>query len=157
MKIRILAVGKVKEEYLLDALKEYSKRINAFSDLEIVEIVEAKLSKENKSEIKLAVDKESSLIINSLNKKDFNILLDIEGKELDSIKLAQLFASTQQTNSSFTFIIGGSHGVSDLLKKSVNLRLSFSKLTFPHQLVRVMLLEQIYRIFKINKNQMYHK
>jgi 23S rRNA (pseudouridine1915-N3)-methyltransferase len=157
MKIRILAVGKIKEEYLLEALKEYSKRISAFSDLEIVELAEAKLSKENKSEIQLAVDKESSLIINSLNKKDFNILLDIEGKELDSIKLAQLFASTQQTNSSFTFIIGGSNGVNDLLKKSVNLRLSFSKLTFPHQLVRVMLIEQIYRIFKINNNQMYHK
>jgi 23S rRNA (pseudouridine1915-N3)-methyltransferase len=157
MKIRILAVGKIKEDYLLDALKEYSKRISAFSDLEIVELAEAKLSKENKSEIQLAVDKESSLIINSLNKKDFNILLDIEGKELDSIKLAQLFASTQQTNSSFTFIIGGSNGVNDLLKKSVNLRLSFSKLTFPHQLVRVILLEQIYRIFKINNNQMYHK
>ena len=157
MKIRILAVGKIKEDYLLDALKEYSKRISAFSDLEIVELAEAKLSKENKSEIQLAVDKESSLIINSLNKKDFNILLDIQGKELDSIKLAQLFASTQQTNSSFTFIIGGSNGVNDLLKESVNLRLSFSKLTFPHQLVRVMLLEQIYRIFKINNNQMYHK
>ena len=157
MKIRILAVGKIKEEYLLDALKEYSKRISAFSDLEIVELAEAKLSKENKSEIQLAVDKESTLIINSLNKKDFNILLDIEGKELDSIKLAQLFATTQQTNSSFTFIIGGSHGVNDLVKKSVNLRLSFSKLTFPHQFVRVMLLEQIYRIFKINNNHMYHK
>jgi 23S rRNA (pseudouridine1915-N3)-methyltransferase len=157
MKIRVLAVGKVKEKYLLDAIKEYSKRISAISDLEIVELAEAKLSKENKSEIQLAVDKESSLIINSLNKKDFNILLDIEGKELDSIKLAQLFASTQQTNSSFTFIIGGSHGVNDLLKKSVNLRFSFSKLTFPHQLVRVILLEQIYRIFKINNNQMYHK
>jgi 23S rRNA (pseudouridine1915-N3)-methyltransferase len=157
MKIRILAVGKVKEEYLLAALKEYSKRIIAFSELEIVEITEAKLSKENNSEIQLAVEKESSMILNSLNKKDFNILLDIEGKELDSIKLAQLFATTQQTNSSFTFIIGGSHGVNDLVKKSVNLRLSFSKLTFPHQLVRVMLLEQIYRIFKINNNHMYHK
>ena len=157
MKIRILAVGKVKEEYLLAALKEYSKRISAFSELKIVEITEAKLSKENNSEIQLAVEKESSMILNSLNKKDFNILLDIEGKELDSIKLAQLFATTQQTNSSFTFIIGGSHGVNDLLKKSVNLRLSFSKLTFPHQFVRVMLLEQIYRIFKINNNHMYHK
>ena len=157
MKIRILAVGKVKEEYLLAALKEYSKRISAFSEVEIVEITEAKLSKENNSEIQLAVEKESSMILNSLNKKDFNILLDIEGKELDSIKLAQLFATTQQTNSSFTFIIGGSHGVNDLLKKSANLRLSFSKLTFPHQLVRVMLLEQIYRIFKINNNHMYHK
>jgi 23S rRNA (pseudouridine1915-N3)-methyltransferase len=157
MKIRILAVGKVKEEYLLAALKEYSKRISAFSELEIVEITEAKLSKENNSEIQLAVEKESSMILNSLNKKDFNILLDIEGKELDSIKLAQLFATTQQTNSSFTFIIGGSHGVNDLVKKSVNLRLSFSKLTFPHQLVRVMLLEQIYRVFKINNNHMYHK
>jgi 23S rRNA (pseudouridine1915-N3)-methyltransferase len=157
MKIRILTVGKVKEEYLQAAIKEYSKRISAFADLEIVEIAEAKLSKENNSEIKLAVDKESNMIINSLNKKDYNILLDIEGKELDSIKLAQLFAATQQTNSSFTFIIGGSNGVNDLLKKSVNLRLSFSKLTFPHQLVRVMLLEQIYRVFKINNNHMYHK
>jgi 23S rRNA (pseudouridine1915-N3)-methyltransferase len=97
------------------------------------------------------------MILSALNKKDYNILLDVGGKGLDSIELAQLIATNQQTNSSFTFIIGGSHGVNDLLKKSVNLRLSFSKLTFPHQLVRVMLLEQIYRSFKINNNHMYHK
>jgi 23S rRNA (pseudouridine1915-N3)-methyltransferase len=157
MKIRILAVGKIKEDYLLAALKEYSKRISAFADLEIVEIAEAKFSKENNSEILLAIDKESSSIVNALNKKDYNVLLDSGGKDLDSLKLAQHFAAAQQTNSSFTFIIGGSYGVNDLLKKRVNLRLSFSKLTFPHQLVRVMLVEQIYRIFKINNNQMYHK
>ena len=157
MKIRILAVGKIKEDYLLAALKEYSKRISAFADLEIVEIAEAKLSKENNSEILLAIDKESKMIFSALNKKDYNILLDVGGKGLDSIELAQLIATKQQTNSSFTFIIGGSHGVNDLLKKSVNLRLSFSKLTFPHQLVRVMLFEQIYRVFKINNNHMYHK
>jgi len=157
MKIRILAVGKVKEEYLLAALKEYSKRISPFAEIEIVEITEAKLSKENSSEILIAIEKESNMILSALNKKDYNILLDIGGKELDSIKLAQLIATTQQNYSSFTFIIGGSHGVNDLLKKSVNLRLSFSKLTFPHQLVRVMLFEQIYRAFKINNNHMYHK
>ena len=83
MKIRILAVGKVKEEYLLAAIKEYSKRISAFADLEIVEIAEAKLSKEINSEILLAIEKESSSIINSLNKKDHNILLDIDGKDLE--------------------------------------------------------------------------
>ena len=157
MKIRILAVGKVKEEYLLAALKEYRKRISPFAETEIVEITEAKLSKENSSEILIAIEKESNMILSALNKKDYNILLDIGGKELDSIKLAQLIATTQQNYSSFTFIIGGSHGVNDLLKKSVNLRLSFSKLTFPHQLVRVMLFEQIYRAFKINNNQVYHK
>jgi 23S rRNA (pseudouridine1915-N3)-methyltransferase len=157
MKIRILAVGKVKEEYLLAALKEYRKRISPFAEIEIVEITEAKLSKENSSEILIAIEKESNTILSALNKKDYNILLDIGGKELDSIKLAQLIATTQQNYSSFTFIIGGSHGVNDLLKKSVNLRLSFSKLTFPHQLVRVMLFEQIYRAFKINNNHMYHK
>jgi 23S rRNA (pseudouridine1915-N3)-methyltransferase len=157
MKIRILAVGKVKEEYLLAALKEYRKRISPFAETEIVEITEAKLSKENSSEILIAIEKESNTILSALNKKDYNILLDIGGKELDSIKLAQLIATTQQNYSSFTFIIGGSHGVNDLLKKSVNLRLSFSKLTFPHQLVRVMLFEQIYRAFKINNNQVYHK
>jgi 23S rRNA (pseudouridine1915-N3)-methyltransferase len=157
MKIRILAVGKVKEEYLLAALKEYRKRISPFAETEIVEITEAKLSKENSSEILIAIEKESNMILSALNKKDYNILLDIGGKELDSIKLAQLIETTQQNYSSFTFIIGGSHGVNDLLKKSVNLRLSFSKLTFPHQLVRVMLFEQIYRAFKINNNQVYHK
>jgi 23S rRNA (pseudouridine1915-N3)-methyltransferase len=157
MKIKLITIGKIKEEYLVAAIKEYSKRIAAFADLEIVELAEAKLTKENASEIELAVNKESNLIIEQLNKKDYNILLDISGKEFDSIGLANLVNEKQQTNSTFAFIIGGSNGVNDQLRKNVNLRLSFSRLTFPHQLMRLILLEQIYRVFKINNNHSYHK
>lgn len=157
MKIKLITIGKIKEDYLVAAIKEYSKRIAAFSDLEIVELAEAKISKENSSQIELAVNKESNLIIEQLNKKEYNILLDISGKEFDSIDLAKLIKEKQQTSSTFTFIIGGSNGVNEQLRKNVNLRLSFSKLTFPHQLMRLILLEQIYRVFKINNNHSYHK
>jgi 23S rRNA (pseudouridine1915-N3)-methyltransferase len=157
MKLKIIAIGKIKEDYLTAAIKEYSKRISLFATVEIIELPEAKLSKENQADIDAAINKESMHIIEKLNKKDYNILLDIEGKEFDSIKLAKHINDTQQLNSNFVFIIGGSNGVSNSLKKIVNLRLSLGKLTFPHQLARVMLLEQIYRIFKINNNHSYHK
>lgn len=157
MKIKIITIGKIKEDYLLAGIKEYSKRIEPFTDLEVIELAEAKLVKENPSEIKLVIEKESNKIIEQLNEKEYKILLDINGKEFDSIALANIIKEKQLTYSSFTFIIGGSYGTSDQLKKMVNLRLSFGKLTYPHQLMRLVLLEQIYRVFKINNNHSYHK
>ena len=157
MKIRILAVGKIKEDYLLAAIKEYAKRLAAFTVIEIIELAEAKITKENKAEINDAVNEESARILEKLAKKDYNILLDIDGKNLDSISFAKSFLEQLKNHSTFTFIIGGSNGVNEQVKQSVNLRWSFSKLTFPHQLMRVMVLEQIYRAFKINSNQTYHK
>ena len=100
---------------------------------------------------------EHNNILKILNKSDYNILLDISGNELDSISFAKRINDIQMNNSNITFIIGGSNGVMDELRDIVNYRLSFSKMTFPHQLFRVILLEQIYRAYKINNNEEYHK
>lgn len=143
--IRIICVGKLKESYWQDAVSEYVKRISRYHKMEIIELLDS-----NK-------DKEKELILSKINKKDYNILLDINGDSLDSIELADKFDKLFINYSNITFIIGGSEGVSDEVRENVDYRLSFSKLTFPHQLFRVMLLEQIYRIFKINNNETYHK
>ena len=143
--IRIICVGKLKEIYWQDAVSEYVKRISKYHKLEIVELIDS-----NK-------EKECSLILSKINKKDYNILLDVNGNSLDSIEFAKRLDKTFINNSNITFIIGGSDGVVNEVKNIVDFRLSFSKLTFPHQLFRVMLLEQIYRCFKINNNETYHK
>lgn len=147
--IKIICVGKIKENYLREAILEYKKRLSKYTKLEIIE-----LEDESKSNI-LELEKEK--IMKYINPKDYIITLEIEGKELTSIELANKISNIFITNSNITFIIGGSYGLHDEIKKLSNLSLSFSKLTFPHQLFRVMLLEQIYRVFKINNNETYHK
>lgn len=147
--IKIICVGKIKENYLREAILEYKKRLSKYTKLEIIE-----LEDESKSNI-LELEKEK--IMKYINPKDYIITLEIEGKELTSIELANKISNIFITNSNITFIIGGSYGLHDEIKKISNLSLSFSKLTFPHQLFRVMLLEQIYRAFKINNNETYHK
>lgn len=157
MKIKLICVGKLKEEYLTLAVKEYSKRISGFANLEIIEVEEAKQNKDNQAETIKVIKVETSNLIKHLNSKDFNILLDVSGKQFSSEEFSSKIDSTLKDFSTITFFIGGSNGVDDSLRNLVNLRWSFSKLTFPHQLIRVMLLEQIYRMFKINSNQAYHK
>ena len=147
--IKIICVGKIKENYLREAILEYKKRLSKYTKLEIIE-----LEDESKSNI-LELEKEK--IMKYINPKDYIITLEIEGKELTSIELANKISNIFITNSNITFIIGGSYGLHDEIKKISNLSLSFSKLTFPHQLFRVMLLEKIYRAFKINNNETYHK
>jgi len=147
--IKIICVGKIKESYLRDAIEEYKKRLSKYTKLEIIE-----LEDESKNNI-LELEKEK--IIKYINSKDYIITLEIEGKELTSVDLANKISNIFITNSNITFIIGGSYGLHDEIKKISNMALSFSKLTFPHQLFRVMLLEQIYRAFKINNNETYHK
>ena len=150
--IKIICLGKIKESYFNDAIKEYIKRISKFHQIEIVELEDVGL--EDK---KVILKKEQDKILKVLNPKDYIITMEIEGNEMSSIEFANRLNSIFIQNSNITFIIGGSYGLSDEIKKLSNYKLSFSKMTFPHQLFRVILLEQIYRAFKIINNEEYHK
>ncbi len=150
--IKIICLGKIKESYISDAIKEYQKRISRYHQLEIIELDDVGL--DDKS---VVLKKEQEKILKVLNPKDYIITLEIEGKEISSVEFAEKLNSTFNQNSNITFIIGGSFGLSDEIKKLSNFKLSFSKMTFPHQLFRVILLEQIYRAFKIINNEEYHK
>ena len=143
--IKIICVGKLKEEYLKNGINDYFNRINKYHKLEIIELSDSN------------IDKEKELILKNINPKDYIITLDIEGNNLSSISLAEKIDKTFITNPTITFIIGGSDGLHQEIKKLSNFSLSFSKLTFPHGLFRIILLEQIYRSFKILNNESYHK
>ena len=149
--IKIICIGKIKENYLKEAIIEYKKRISKYTNIEIIELDDYNY------DIKKTLICEYNNIVKVMNDSDYNILLDINGVELDSISFAKKINDTLNINSNITFIIGGSFGVLDDLRNKVNYRLSFSKMTFPHQLFRVLLLEQIYRAYKINNNEEYHK
>ena len=151
--IKIICVGKIKETYLNSAIEEYKKRISKYSKLEIIEVNDEATDNPN-----IALQKEKDKLLKYINNKDYIITLEIDGKMLDSIELSKKIDNIFTTqNSNITFIIGGSCGLHEDIKKLSNYSLSFSKLTFPHQLFRVMLLEQIYRAFKILNNETYHK
>ena len=143
--IKIICVGKLKEQYLKDACLEYKKRITKYSNIEIIELKDSDISKEKDE------------ILKYINKKEYIITLQIEGTMISSLELSSKLDSIYNNYSDITFIIGGSDGLHDEIKKLSNYQLSFSKLTFPHQLFRVLLLEQIYRSFKIMNNETYHK
>ena len=149
--IKIITVGKLKEEYFKDAVNEYLKRLSKYTKIDLIEV-----SDENYDIVK-TLEKERDSILKHVNDKDYIITMEIEGRELTSVELSKKINDTLITNSDITFIIGGSYGLHDDIKKRSNYALSFSKMTFPHQLFRVMLLEQIYRSFKILNNETYHK
>ncbi len=150
--IKIICVGKIKEKYLVEALNEYKKRLSKYTKLEIIEVNDV-----NIDNIDISLSKEKELIEKYIDDKDYVITLEIEGNMLTSLEFAQKLNDIYNTNSNITFIIGGSNGIHKDIKGRSNYRLSFSKMTFPHQLFRVNLLEQIYRSFKINNNETYHK
>ena len=150
--IKIICVGKVKEKYLCDAIEEYKKRLSKYTKLEIIEVNDF-----NTDNIEYNLLKEKELIEKYISDKDYVITLEIDGNMLSSIEFAKKIDSIFNTNSTITFIVGGSNGLDNTIKQMSNYRLSFSKLTFPHQLFRVNLLKQIYRVFKINNNEIYHK
>ncbi len=150
--IKIICVGKLKEKYLIEAVDEYRKRLSKYTKIEIIEVAD-----ENFLDIQKVRDLEGIKINKFINEKDYVITLELEGEQLDSMKLAKKLESTLVINSNLVFVIGGSYGLSNEVKQRANFHLSFSKLTFPHQLFRVLLLEQIYRAFKINNNESYHK
>ena len=157
--INIICIGKIKETYLKDAILEYSKRLNKYCSLNITELPDEKIpNNASEKDLFLIKEKECKNIINLLKKDSYIICLDLKGKQYTSEEFSERIETISLNgNSSITFIIGGSLGISqDLLNKSNEL-ISFSKMTFPHQLFRVFLLEQIYRSFKIINNETYHK
>ena len=143
--IKIICIGKLKEQYLKEGIKDYFTRINKYHKIEIIELPDSN------------IDKEKELILKNINSKDYIITLDIEGNNLSSTSLAYTLDKIFITHSNIAFIIGGSDGLHQDIKKISNYSLSFSKLTFPHGLFRLILLEQIYRSFKILNNESYHK
>ena len=144
--IKIICVGKIKENYLNEFINDYKKRINNYHKIEIIEL------KDSNKEI------ESKEILSRINNKDFNILMDIKGKKYNSIEFSKLIDNTFSNGyGTITFIIGASDGVTEEVKTKCNERISFSDMTFPHGVFRGMLLEQIYRSFKILNNESYHK
>lgn len=150
--IKVICVGKIKEKFFKEALEEYQKRLSKYTKLSIIEVEDINLNNEE-----LIKQKESELILKHIDKKDYVITLEIEGKQLTSIELSNKIQDLEQVNPNITFIIGGSYGLDEEIKKLSNFKLSFSKLTFPHQLFRIILLEQIYRAYKIKNNETYHK
>ncbi len=159
MKITIAAVGKIKEKYLKDGIDEYTKRLSRFCDLEIIEVQDEQ-APDNLSEAgeKQIMKKEAEKLLKRIKEGSLLVVMDVKGEKLDSegfaAKLKSFFVSG---SSHITFIIGGSLGVDEELIKRASLRLSMSSMTFPHQLARLILLEQIYRCFKINSGETYHK
>lgn len=159
MKIKIIAVGSLKEQYLKDAATEYRKRLGRFGKVEVFEVAEEKLSdKASDKIIENCLLREQENILKHISDNEYVIAMAIEGQMISSedfaMKISEIMVTGQST---ITFVIGSSHGMGEEIKRRANFNLSFSKMTFPHQLSRVMLLEQIYRAFKINNNEPYHK
>ncbi len=159
MKITIIAVGKLKEKYWTEAIKEYTMRLSKYCKLDIIELADEKapekMSLAQEEEVKV---KEGERILKNIGKNCYTIALAIEGKQKSSTELAEHITQLGvKGNGHLCFIIGGSLGLSEQVLKAVDEKLSFSKMTFPHQLMRVVLLEQIYRSFRIQNNEPYHK
>lgn len=157
--IKIIAIGTIKEAATKQLLYEYQKRFNKVYLPDVVELAEAKQSKNpSKSQIQEAINDESNRILDRIKERDHVILCDVDGKMISSVELSDLLIEHFNYKSSpLVFVIGGSDGVNEHVKKRANTRLSFSKMTFPHQLLRIMLFEQLYRCYTIANNITYHK
>lgn len=149
--IKIITVGKIKEKYLEDGIKEYLKRISKYTKINIIEVPDENY------DITKTLETERDNILKNINKKDYIVTLDIEGNNISSVEFAKKMNDIFIHSSDIIFIIGGSYGLHKDIKNISNFSLSFSKMTFPHQMFRMMLLEQIYRCYKINNNETYHK
>lgn len=159
MNIQIICIGKLKEKYWSEAIAEYSKRLSRFCSLEIIELKEARLpDKASHAEEEAVKMEEGRSILKAIKEGTYVITLEILGKQFTSPELASKIENLSlEGKSNIAFVIGGSLGLSEEVSKRANFKLSFSKMTFPHQMMRVILLEQIYRSFKINRNETYHK
>lgn len=156
MKFKIVAVGKIKESFFREAVTEYVKRTSRFATVEIVETDECKFAGEpNPKQIEKIIETEGNSILTKL--EGYVIVTDINGKLTTSVELSDLIVKNKQTNSTFTFVIGGSNGLSQAVKNRANALMSFGKITLPHQLFRVVLCEQLYRACCIENNAAYHK
>ena len=149
--IKIITVGKLKEKYFKDAVDEYLKRLSKYTKIDLIEVPDEDY------DLKKTLLKEKESILKYVSDKDYIVTLEIEGKEISSVDFSKKINDTLVQYSNITFIIGGSYGLHEDIKKISNYALSFSKMTFPHQLFRIMLLEQIYRSYKIINNETYHK
>ena len=155
VKINIVCIGKIKDKYINDGIVEFRKRLSKYVNLSVIELAE---ENDNRS-VDYAITRETDRIIDTVIKKSksYNILLDLKGEMKTSEEMALKLEKISLTNSEINFIIGGSNGVGDKLRQIVDCRLKFSSMTFPHQLMRLILIEQIYRWITINKNIKYHK
>ena len=158
IKIKILGIGNLKEKYLTAMQDEYLKWLSNYAKVTIIEEKEEKSNEINDSIITQILNKEGDRLLNKIDDNEYVILLDLHGTMMDSIKFANLI-DNKMTNgySSFCFVIGGSYGVSEALRKRANTKLCLSMMTFTHQFSRIIILEQIYSAFKINNNEVYHK
>lgn len=159
MNINVVAVGKIKEKYIQDGIKEFSKRLSRYCNLNIIEVADEK-APENLSdkEMKAIKDKEGERILAKIPQNSFIISLEIKGREISSEELSKKMEDIMISGiNDITFLIGGSLGLSNEVVAMSNYKLSFSKMTFPHQLMRLILLEQVYRGWRIMKNEPYHK
>lgn len=156
--IKVICVGKSKEKYWNAAYAEYLKRLRAYCSPEVIEVKEARLpANASPSDEKNVIVTEGREILNRISNGDYVVALDIHGSEMSSEEIARRITDISFSNSRISFIIGGSLGLSDEVLRRADLRLSFGRITLPHQLARVVLLEQIYRAFKINAGETYHK
>lgn len=158
LNVKFIVVGNLKESYLRDAAAEYEKRLGAFCRFETVQLKEEKLPDDpSDTEIQKALEREAIQIEKSISPRAYRIAMCVEGNQLSSEELAERIGKIEQTAGEIVFIIGSSFGLSDSVKRSADMRLSVSKMTFPHQLMRVLLLEGVYRAFNIRKGTRYHK
>ena len=156
--VKLITVGTLKEEYWRSAAVEYQKRLSTFCRFEEVQLKEEKLSdRPSEAEIRTVLDKEAERILAQIPSRAYTVAMCVEGKQLSSEELAEKLESVAETHGEICLIIGSSYGLSERVKAAAQMRLSVSKLTFPHQLMRVLLLEAIYRGFQINKGTQYHK
>ncbi len=158
MKISIVCVGKIKEKYLTEGIAEFTKRLTPYCKLETIAIGEEKMpDNPSPAEKEQVLAKETERLISAIPASAHVVLLDLQGKEITSPQLAEMFDSLALAGKShIAFVIGGAFGYTDALRKRADMRWSFSKLTFTHQMIRLMLVEQIYRAFKISRNEPYH-
>ena len=156
--IKIISIGTLKEEYLKGAVNEYEKRLSGFCKVEMINLKEAKLPQEpSPSEIKKALEEEGKIILSHMSERAYKVALCVEGKQFSSEELAEKIERAFSLSNEICFVIGSSHGLCDEVKSAADLKLSVSKLTFPHQLMRVILLESVYRGMNIIKGTKYHK
>lgn len=160
MLIKVVAVGKIKEKFYKDAIAEYEKRMKAYNKVEIVEVADEKAPETlSDKEIEMVKDSEGERILSKIKDDSFVVTLEIKGKDLDSIEFAKLIQREMLDGfgRDLVFVIGGSNGLGENVLKRSNYKISFGKMTYPHQLMRVILMEQIYRAYRIINKEPYHK
>lgn len=158
MNVKVITIGNIKENFIKDGINEFKKRIKPYASLEEIELKETLITDESSSNIERALDDEADKILSKINNRDYVIVLDINGKQYDSVDFSKKLEELKiDGHNDFAYVIGSSYGLSKKIKNRADLKLSFSKFTFPHQLMRLILFEQIYRWIKISKNEPYHK